>query len=114
MIYRIAEQSDWSRAQREGVFASGDLAAEGFIHCSERHQVARTAQKYYRGKTSLFLLEIDDGVLGGTLVREDLTGSGVFPHVYAPISLNAIVRHFDFDSSTCCALREGQIVASFE
>ena len=114
MIYRIAEQSDWNCAQREGVFTSGDLAAEGFIHCSERYQVARTAQKYYRGKTSLFLLEIDDAVLGGTLVREDLTGSGVFPHVYAPISLGAIVRHFDFDSSTCCASREGRTVALFE
>ncbi|MCY7389224.1 MAG: DUF952 domain-containing protein [Burkholderiales bacterium] len=96
MIYRIAEQADWVRAQREGAFASADLAEEGFIHCSEQHQVARTAKKYYAGKTALVLLEIDDGVLGTALVREDLTGSGLFPHSYAPIPLVAIVRHFDF------------------
>ena len=96
MIYRIAEQIDWLRAQREGVFASGDLSEEGFIHCSEFHQVLRTAEKYYAGKTGLVLLEIDDGVLGALLVREDLGGSGVFPHAYAPIPLGAIVRHFDF------------------
>ena len=45
MIYRIAEAVDWRLAQCKGVFVSADLAAEGFIHCSERHQVARTAQK---------------------------------------------------------------------
>lgn len=96
MIYRIAERDDWIRAQSTGAFASADLRAEGFIHCSEQHQVSRTAKKYYAGKTALVLLEIDDGVLGAALVREDLTGSGLFPHSYAPIPLVAIVRHFDF------------------
>lgn len=96
MIYRIAEQADWQRAQHDGAFASADLAAEGFIHCSEQHQVARTAKKYYAGKTALILLEIDDAMLGAALVREDLSGSGMFPHVYAPIPLAAIIRHFDF------------------
>ena len=96
MIYRIAEQADWQRAQRDGAFASADLAAEGFIHCSEHHQIARTAKKYYAGKTVLMLLEIDDAMLGAALVREDLSGSGIFPHVYAPIPMAAIIRHFDF------------------
>ena len=96
MIYRIAELADWIRAKKTGLFASADLSLEGFIHCSERHQLARTARKYYAGNTSLVLLEIDDSVLGAALVREDLTGSGVFPHSYAPIPLVAIVRHFNF------------------
>ena len=96
MIYRIAELADWIRAQKTGLFASADLRLEGFIHCSERHQLARTASKYYAGKSALVLLEIDDAALGAALVREDLTGSGLFPHSYAPIPLAAIVRHFDF------------------
>ena len=96
MIYRIAEPADWASAQRKGEFASADLADEGFIHCSEQHQVARTTRKYYAGKKSLVLLEIDEILLGAALVREDLAGSGVFPHVYEPIPLSAIVRHFDF------------------
>ena len=106
MIYRIAEQADWQRAQREGVFASGDLSEEGFIHCSEFHQVLRTAEKYYVGKKCLVLLEIDDGLLGAALVREDVGGSGVFPHAYTPIPLAAIVRHFDFgvDARGCFQL----------
>ena len=99
MIYRIAEITDWLRAQRDGVFVSADLAAEGFIHCSEREQVARTAQKYYSGRGDLVLLEIDDAVLGKALVREDLTGSGLFPHVYGSIPLSAIRGHVDFNAA---------------
>lgn len=106
MIYRIAEQNDWLRAQCEGVFASSDLSEEGFIHCSELHQVLRTAEKYYVGKKDLMLLEIDDGALRAMLIREDLGGSGIFPHAYAPIPLGAIVRHFDFgvDAGGCFQL----------
>jgi uncharacterized protein (DUF952 family) len=92
MIYRIAELADWNRAQREGFFASTDLSLEGFIHCSELHQVSRTARKYYAGKTEIVLLEIDESLLGAALVREDLSGSGIFPHVYGPIPLAAILR----------------------
>ncbi len=72
------------------MFASTDLALEGFIHCSEHHQILRTANKYYADAASLTLLEIDDRALGEMLVREDLTGSGTFPHVYAAIPVAAV------------------------
>jgi uncharacterized protein (DUF952 family) len=97
MIYRIAEAADWQAALVCGVFASADLALEGFIHCSEREQVLRSAQKYYAGRRDLQLLEIDEAKLGDALRREDLPGRVErFPHVYAPIPLAAIVRHMDF------------------
>lgn len=100
MFYRIAENADWKRARETGYFASADLAAEGFIHGSELAQVLRTANKYYRGKTGLVLLEIDESRLDQLVVREDLSGSGIlFPHSYAPIPLNAIVRHFRFEEN---------------
>jgi uncharacterized protein (DUF952 family) len=100
MFYRIAESADWLRAQEAGWFASADLATEGFIHGSELSQVLRTANKYYRGKAGLVLLEIDEALLGFPVVREDLGGSGVlFPHCYAPIPMTAIVRHFSFAES---------------
>jgi uncharacterized protein (DUF952 family) len=97
MIYRIAEASDWARAKHTGEFASADLALEGFIHCSEHQQILRTAAKYYAGKKSLVLLEIDETKIINNLKREDSTGRGeMFPHIYAPIPLTAITRHVDF------------------
>lgn len=101
MFYRIATRDDWLRARATGQFASADLAAEGFIHGSEIHQVIRTADKYYRGQTGLVLLEIDEGFLASPVVREDLFGSGIkFPHSYAPIPLAAVARHFDLIERT--------------
>jgi uncharacterized protein (DUF952 family) len=97
MIYRIAEASDWARAKKMGEFASADLALEGFIHCSDKHQILRTAAKYYVGKKSLVLLEIDETKIINNLKREDSTGRGeMFPHIYAPIPLTAITRHLNF------------------
>lgn len=97
MIYRIAVPEDWLQCLRTSQFVSRDLSLEGFIHCSEKHQILRTAEKYYSGKTDLVLLEIDDILLGADVRREDLTGRGEnFPHVYAPIPVAAIQRHFDF------------------
>ncbi len=97
MIYRIAESLDWLDATPHGHFASADLAAERFIHLLEWHQILRTANKYYRGKAALMLLEIDEALLDEPVVREDVTGSGAFfPHSYAPIPLLAIVRQFSF------------------
>lgn len=43
MIYRIAEATDWSVAQRQGFFASSDLAAEGFIHFSATQDETKQA-----------------------------------------------------------------------
>ena len=97
MIYRIATSADWRAAQRNGEFASADLAQEGFIHCSERVQVLRTAHKYYAGQRGLVLLEIDEALIAASIRREDLAGRGEkFPHAYAPIPLVAIVRHIEF------------------
>ena len=97
MIYRIAEASDWADAQLNGAFASADLKLEGFIHCSEHHQILRTAAKYYAGKKPLLLLEIDETKILSILKREDSLGRGeMFPHVYAPIPLRAIIRNFNF------------------
>ncbi len=89
-IYRIATAQDWQRAKEDGFFASADLQAEGFIHCSFASQVRRTLGKHYPTMTSLMLLQIDTVALGAALVCEDLHGSGVFPHVYAEIAIHSI------------------------
>jgi uncharacterized protein (DUF952 family) len=95
MIYRISEASFWAEAPLQGFYASPDLAAEGFIHFSERHQVAGVAQRYYRGKEGLMLLQVDEARLGaGTECRRENTTGGreLFPHVYGRVPLTAVLR----------------------
>lgn len=99
MIYRISEPVFWDDAQRQGFYASPDLAAEGFIHFSERHQVSGVAKRYYRGKQGLILLQVDESRLdAGTECRRENTtgGSELFPHVYGRVPLSAVVRSAPF------------------
>ena len=98
MIYRLAEAADWAAAQRNGFFASPDLAAEGFIHFSERHQVQGVAERYYAGKTGLVLLAVDETKLGGVPLKRENTSGGteLFPHVYGRVPLAAVAGHAPF------------------
>ena len=100
MIYRIADPSDWDAAHVSGSFASADLAAEGFIHCCTAPQIAAVANRYYQGRETLLLLEIDETKVHVPLQWEDLTNAGQsFPHVYGQIPLAAVTR--------CVALQPG-------
>ncbi len=99
MIYRIADSADWAAARQDGSFASPDLAAEGFIHFSERHQVQGVADRYYTGKTGLVLLAVDETKLGGTPLKRENTSGGteLFPHVYGRVPIHAVTGHAPFE-----------------
>ncbi|MDF7812177.1 DUF952 domain-containing protein [Hymenobacter sp. YC55] len=100
MLYRIAEPLDWQHAQQTGFFASADLAAEGFIHSSERSQILETARRYYAGRMDLMLLEWDEQALvtAGTRVEREWveTRQEHFAHIFGPVPLAAIRRHWPF------------------
>ena len=96
MLYRLAEPADWHRAQQTGFFASADLAAEGFIHSSEQHQILETARRHYAGRAGLVLLEWDEAALcaaGVRVAREWVASRGeAFAHVFGPVPLAAVRR----------------------
>ena len=100
MLYRISEPADWHHAQETGFFASADLAAEGFIHASEAHQILETARRYYTGRADLVLLEWDQAALAAASVRverEWVPGRlQHFAHVFGPVPRSAVRRHWLF------------------
>ncbi|GAC1368744.1 MAG: DUF952 domain-containing protein [Hymenobacter sp.] len=103
MLYRIAEPADWGRAQQTGFFASADLAAEGFIHSSEQHQILETARRYYAGRADLVLLEWDEAALsaaGVRVEREWVASRGeAFAHVFGPVPLAVVRRTWPFGTN---------------
>ena len=100
MPYRIAEPADWHQARETGFFASADLAAEGFIHSSELHQVLETAHRYYTGRADLVLLEWDEEALAAAGVRVERewveSRQQHFAHVFGPVPLAAVRRTWPF------------------
>lgn len=93
IIYKIISVPEWRAAEAAGVFhgAAVDLA-DGFIHFSNAAQVEETAAKHFAGQADLLLVSIDAGSLSGALKWETSRGGALFPHLYAPLSLDAVTR----------------------
>lgn len=96
MIYHIISKSDWEAADG-GEFYRGDtLDTEGFIHCSTAGQVVDTANFLFRGREDLLLLEIDEARLSAEVRYEDAGDGRLFPHIYGPLEVAAVVRVIEF------------------
>lgn len=90
-IYKICERGLLHAAEAEGAFrGSADDARDGFIHFSTAGQLAETANKHFAGQTDLILVAVDAGRLGPQLKWEPSRGGALFPHLYAPLSLDAV------------------------
>ena len=94
-IYHIAPRGEWEAADGQQSYTADSLATEGFIHCSEAHQVVGVANRLYRGRTDLLLLELDPERLTAD-VRYERGGGDIYPHIYGVIDRAAVVRVIPF------------------
>jgi uncharacterized protein (DUF952 family) len=92
-IYHLAIAADWDAAAEAyvGSTLGRSLAEVGFVHCSTAAQVQRVADLFYRGRGDVVLLEIDPERLGVPLRYEEVPGGERFPHVYGPLSRQAVL-----------------------
>jgi uncharacterized protein (DUF952 family) len=97
-LLHITNRETWLNAQRAGSYQADSLASEGFIHCSTPRQIVDTANRYYKGTRGLMLLEIDSTRVKSSLRWENLVGgTDLFPHIYGPLNLDAVVRVTPFE-----------------
>ena len=98
LIYHITSRHAWHEAKPSGLYRAPSLASQGFIHCSERHQVVEVANRLFRGQTDLVLLCIEEASLGVPVVRENLEGGeSLFPHIYGALPAEAVVEVVPFE-----------------
>ncbi len=91
-IYKILADAAYDAAKSEGrFFGTADDLRDGFIHFSAGHQVAETLAKHYPGQEDLVLLAVDTDRLGPSLKWEESRGGDLFPHLYGPLKLDAVV-----------------------
>ena len=64
---------------------------DGFIHFSTASQLADTVRKHYAGQSDLMLLAVNAEALGADLKWEPSRGGDLFPHLYGPLSISAVV-----------------------
>ncbi|HEY8384401.1 MAG TPA: DUF952 domain-containing protein [Microvirga sp.] len=91
LIYKICPQSLWRKAEADGAFAGAPVdIADGYIHFSTSAQARETAAKHFAGQGDLLLVAVDEARLGKALVYEPSRGGALFPHLYAPLPLDAV------------------------
>src|SRR5690242_27375 len=90
MIFHITTEQQWAEAQRLGEYNHKSLEVEGFIHCSTRDQVEKTANRYFKDFSFILVLGITEEKLTSRLVYEPSTAGELFPHVYGSINLDAV------------------------
>jgi uncharacterized protein (DUF952 family) len=97
-IYHITSQASWSAAQSSGAYTADSLVKEGFVHCSKAEQVLRVANSYCLSQPGLVILMIDPARLKPMLRWEPGSDKAdeLFPHIYGPLNLDAVLRVFDF------------------
>ena len=92
IIYHVTTAADWKAAQQKGFYEHPSLVAEGFIHCSQDHQVAGVLERYFAGQTDLIKLVIDTDKLSSKFVFDwSPSTADTFPHVYGTINTDAVI-----------------------
>lgn len=92
IIYHVTPAAEWQVAKEKGFYEHPSLTAEGFIHCSQEHQVAGVLERYFMGQTNLLRLNIDTDKLSSKFVFDwSPSTADTFPHVYGPINLDAVI-----------------------
>ncbi len=91
-IYKICARTAWEEAETAGRYAGSEVdRGDGFIHFSTAAQLPGTAAKHFAGLTDLMLIAVDGERLGDALKWEPSRGGELFPHLYAALSVSAVL-----------------------
>ena len=74
MIYHISNIKGFQRLMATGGYLPEFFTQDGFVHCSYKEQIIRTANRFFTSQDHLLLFEIDDTTLINLLRIENLEG----------------------------------------
>jgi uncharacterized protein (DUF952 family) len=94
-ILHIAPRSLWEQGKDSEAYQGDTLGSEGFIHCSKVDQVVAVANAMFRGHNDLVLLLIHTSRVVSRIKYEGAP-SEVYPHIYGPLSRDAVIAVYDF------------------
>jgi len=92
LIYHILLPETWKLVRGRSFYEAESFAAEGFIHCSYKDQLEGVLKRYYSDAGEVVVLTIDPAKLSSPLIVEPSTNNELYPHIYGPIDLDAVVE----------------------
>lgn len=92
--YKVLTADQMAALEQEGVFAGAPVdVADGYIHLSTAAQLTETVDKHFAGQTDLHIAAVDLEAMGEAVKWEESRGGQLFPHLYAPLPLSAVVAY---------------------
>jgi len=99
VILHLVEASVWTELEGSATYAPESLFTEGFVHCTgDDELMVDVANRFYSDVGEVLVLSLDEHLLTSEIRWEapsprpaDWDGSPVFPHVYGPLDLAAVV-----------------------
>ena len=94
-LYHIADRAAWTAAAAAGEYRVSTrgmtLDEQGFIHCSQRHQLRSVAEQFYTDAGDLVVLVIDSARVPAPIRYEaPAPGAEEYPHIYGPLPVAAV------------------------
>jgi uncharacterized protein (DUF952 family) len=90
--FKILTAGQWATFQSDGVFLGAPVdLADGYIHLSAADQVQGTLDRHFAGQDGLMLAEVDLAALGDAVRWEVSRGGALFPHIYGPLPMAAVI-----------------------
>ncbi|MEK9209670.1 DUF952 domain-containing protein [Sphingomonas sp. 2378] len=92
--YKVLTADQMAVLEHEGVFAGAPVdMADGYIHLSTATQLTETVDKHFADQTDLHIAAVDLEAMGEAVKWEESRGGQLFPHLYAPLPLTAVVAY---------------------
>ena len=88
----LTPEAVWQAQLPHATYAPEAFAAEGFVHCTDDHELlVEVANRYYRDDPRVYLvLDIDLARVQAPAFYDDEARQ--YPHVYGPIARAAVTR----------------------
>ncbi|GEM72178.1 DUF952 domain-containing protein [Sphingomonas aquatilis] len=94
VAYKVLTAEQMAALERDGSFAGAPVdLADGYIHMSTAEQLTETVDKHFAGQTDLHVAAVDLGSFGASLKWEESRGGQLFPHLYGPLPLEAVLGY---------------------
>lgn len=92
--YKVLLADEMTSLERDGRFAGSAVdLVDGYIHLSTAEQLTETVDKHYAGRDDLHVVAVDLDAHGDKVRWEQSRGGALFPHLYGPMLLEAVVAY---------------------
>lgn len=94
IAFKVLTSDQMAALERDGSFAGAPVdLADDYVHLSTEAQLTETVDKHFAGQDGLWIAAVDLEAMGAAVRWEPSRGGQLFPHLYAPLPLDAVIAY---------------------